>query len=222
MFKGIDGKFHIIYRTYNLINKKEYTDKHSTNDLNDGYYGSGVAINKAVKKYGIENFAIEILRFHHSENEAYIDEMHIVNEEYIERSDTYNLAIGGDGYLLGMVYVRDKDNNLFQVSNTDPRYTSGDLIAVSKGRKFNHTNKREIKKCPHCLLEIDISNLKKYHFDNCKHKPLALFLGNPINRSLIKRKNNLSYKVVCPHCFKIGRQCNMTRYHLNNCKSKPS
>jgi len=51
----------ILYKTTNLINNKTYIGIHQTNDLNDGYLGSGIAFKKALKKYGKENFFREII-----------------------------------------------------------------------------------------------------------------------------------------------------------------
>ena len=49
----------IIYLTTNLINNKKYIG--STNNNNPYYLGSGVYLNKAIKKYGRKNFKREIL-----------------------------------------------------------------------------------------------------------------------------------------------------------------
>lgn len=57
------NKYNFIYKTTNLINNKFYIGKHSTNDLNDNYLGSGTALNRAIKKYGRKNFKREILEF---------------------------------------------------------------------------------------------------------------------------------------------------------------
>ena len=54
-------KHNIVYITTNLINGRQYIGDHSTDNLNDGYLGSGKALIKAISKYGKENFKREIL-----------------------------------------------------------------------------------------------------------------------------------------------------------------
>lgn len=48
--------YHIVYETTNLINGKIYRGVHSTNNINDGYLGSGIKFGRALKKYGKSNF----------------------------------------------------------------------------------------------------------------------------------------------------------------------
>lgn len=46
---------HYIYKITNVINGKGYIGKHSTNNINDGYFGSGVACEKTNRRFiGIE------------------------------------------------------------------------------------------------------------------------------------------------------------------------
>ena len=60
---------YLIYKTTNLINGKYYIGKHETDDINDDYLGSGIALLAAIKKYGRENFTKEVLYVFDSEQE---------------------------------------------------------------------------------------------------------------------------------------------------------
>lgn len=90
-------KYHIIYKTTNLINQKIYVGAHSTNDLDDDYLGSGDNIVKAIRKYGRENFAREVLHVHNDPKTMFLVEASIVTPEFIKRKDVYNIVPGGYG-----------------------------------------------------------------------------------------------------------------------------
>lgn len=92
----MEKKYNFVYRTTNLVNGKEYIGVHSTDNLNDGYIGSGKRLAIAIRKYGIENFKREILEFFSSRNSAFEREAELVNEEYRNDPNTYNLNLGGD------------------------------------------------------------------------------------------------------------------------------
>jgi hypothetical protein len=87
--------YHIVYLTTNLINNKIYVGKHSTYNLEDGYLGSGIALNRAIKKYGEVNFKRTVLHFCLTEIQALDIEASIVDTHFIQRVDTYNIALGG-------------------------------------------------------------------------------------------------------------------------------
>ena len=92
-----DGRYHYLYQVTNKVNNKIYIGRHSTNNLNDGYIGSGVALNRAYKKYGKDKFIFEIIEFCDSIADVSDLERLIVNEDFVKRSDTYNLTLGGTG-----------------------------------------------------------------------------------------------------------------------------
>ncbi len=90
-------KYHYIYKTTNLIRDYFYIGMHSTNNLEDGYLGSGKRIRYSIRKYGIENHKFEILEFLPSREELKIREKEIVNEEMLANPQCINLRIGGEG-----------------------------------------------------------------------------------------------------------------------------
>lgn len=87
----------IVYKITNKVNGKIYIGVHCTDDLNDGYMGSGLGIKAAIKKYGIDNFTKEILVDYDSAEVAYRLEKMLVNEDFVKRRNTYNMNIGGKG-----------------------------------------------------------------------------------------------------------------------------
>jgi hypothetical protein len=97
-----------IYKITNVINGKEYIGKHKTEDLNDGYFGSGKLLKKAIKKYGKENFKKEILFVFESELEVDIKEAELVTEKFCSWSNTYNICVGGRG---GFSYINNSGLN---------------------------------------------------------------------------------------------------------------
>jgi hypothetical protein len=93
-------KYYYVYKTVNDVNNKEYIGFHSTDDLEDGYLGSGKLLLQAIEKYGIEHFHKTILYMFDNKKDAEDCERKLVNKEYVERRDTYNLSIGGNVCIL--------------------------------------------------------------------------------------------------------------------------
>ena len=67
---------HYLYKITNKVNGKYYIGIHSfpkdkgLTPLNDGYWGSGVLIKRAIKEEGRENFKKEILKTFSTREEA--------------------------------------------------------------------------------------------------------------------------------------------------------
>lgn len=142
-----EKKYHIVYKTTNLINGKQYIGVHSTNKIEDGYLGCGFYknydINKlkstrgirgAFKKYGIDNFTREVLFIFDTAEEAYQKEEELVNTSWVNNLKSYNLSIGGrysgqcpleadhlekliDLHSREYIVVNIKTNEIFEVKN---------------------------------------------------------------------------------------------------------
>jgi len=94
--------FHYIYKITNKINNKYYIGRHSTKILKDNYFGSGIGINNAVKKYGKKNFNFEIIAQSKTTEDLWELEKQIVNEKIKKDRMSYNQTYGGKCYLDGL------------------------------------------------------------------------------------------------------------------------
>ena len=91
-------KFNYIYLIRNTINNKIYIGKHSTDNLDDGYMGSGKLIKRAIKKEGVENFTKEILSYTDTlKTLNFLEKFYIKKYKARNNDIGYNLTYGGDG-----------------------------------------------------------------------------------------------------------------------------
>lgn len=103
---------YIVYLTTNVLNNKIYVGVHETEnpEIFDGYLGNGLNIydnylinhpkepfHFAVKKYGKDAFKRSTIQIFDTLQDALDLEGSIVDEDFVKRKDTYNVALGG-GY----------------------------------------------------------------------------------------------------------------------------
>ncbi len=92
-----DKKYHFIYKTTNMLSGKYYIGMHSTNNLEDGYLGSGTRLRYSINKHGVENHVREILEFLPSRETLKQREKEIVTLNEIAKKKCMNLTVGGEG-----------------------------------------------------------------------------------------------------------------------------
>lgn len=90
-------KYNFVYKTTNNLNGDYYYGVHSTNNLDDGYLGSGKRIIRSINKYGESNFTREIVQYFSNVKNAYSLERAIVTPELLLDKHCLNLATGGHG-----------------------------------------------------------------------------------------------------------------------------
>ena len=100
-------QYNYIYLITNKVNGKIYIGKHSTDNLNDGYMGSGIIIKRAIAKDGKDNFTKEYLAFCDSEDTLnYLEKFYI--KKYKAKEVGYNLTDGGEGLQNPNIEIRQK------------------------------------------------------------------------------------------------------------------
>jgi hypothetical protein len=168
-----------------------YVGKHQCNDPYDDYIGSGLLLQKAIKKYGIENFEKTVLYIFDNEKEMNDAEINIVNEEFVLREDTYNIGLGGQG---GKLIPFKYSLNL---SEDERNRRSKQTIAIHTGSKRSLKTKQK----------MSVSQIGKTKSDITKKKT-----SESIKKSLPT--------YVCDICNKEGKGNTMKLYHFENCKYK--
>lgn len=196
-------RHYLIYKTTNTINGNIYVGKHITNNINDGYIGSGKRLKTAIKKYGIESFHCEILKYCIDEDEMNREESFIVTEEFCSRKDTYNLCPGGQG---GFGYI---NQNKLNDRTGQP---------VSDETRLKISNAKRGKKYEYKPTTIPKERLKEIHkkiSETTKGRSKSKEHKDAISKSLLGKK----YETVkCPHCDTIGAIHAMKRWHFENCR----
>ena len=95
-------KHYIIYKTTCKPTKKFYIGMHCTDDLNDGYLGSGKIIKRSIKKHGEAQHERSIIEACASFEELCQREKAIITENILLDPLCMNLSFGGSG---GWAYV---------------------------------------------------------------------------------------------------------------------
>lgn len=152
-------QYNYIYLITNQLNDKIYIGKHSTDNLNDGYMGSGILINKAIKKYGLENFTKEYLAFCDNEDTLnYLERFYI--RKYKARQVGYNLTDGGDG-TLGSHWVLSEE-------------TRQKMVEAKRGNKVNlgrHHSEEAKQKISESMKGRQPASAGKHRvYDDLEHK----------------------------------------------------
>lgn len=180
---------YIVYKTTNLINNFIYIGVHHTNDdlKFDYYLGNGIDIRKpssyeksktkfqqAVKEFGVSNFKREIIAVFDNEEDAYTLEGILVNEDFLSRSDVYNMILGGAINHSNGIKVFQYDVN----GNFLKEYKSYANAANELGK-----DQTTIRKAVEFKLRVE----EKYYFNTDKVEKLDLSLYNNINKVKVYR-----------------------------------
>ena len=150
---------YFVYKTTNIINNKTYIGIHQADDINDGYLGSGVALKRAVKKYGKENFTREILSYHNSFDELLEIESIMVNEKWVKDRGNYNMKTGGQsaGILSdeSKLKISETLKRKYESGELTPRYTTPYVATDKQKKQISETLKKRYKNQEHHLKGVE-------------------------------------------------------------------
>lgn len=172
--KTMKKKHYLVYKTTCLLNGKIYIGQHQTYELDDGYIGSGIALQKAIDQFGRENFKREILFDFDNFEDMDNKERELVTEEFVNREDTYNLMVGGQGYDFYVALKNGLNNSVNNCSlggqmhsrllKEDPIYRER-YISEDRERM-----KRLWKEQPELFKNFKFDWTGKHHTEETKHK----------------------------------------------------
>ncbi len=97
MARAEKRKYHYIYKITCNVTNRYYIGMHSTDNLNDGYMGSGKRLWFSINYHGKNNHTKEILEYLPSRILLKEREKELVNKELISNYLCMNLKEGGDG-----------------------------------------------------------------------------------------------------------------------------
>ena len=187
--------FHYVYEITNNINGRKYIGKHSTNDMNDGYMGSGIAIKQAIKKYGSKNFSKKIIKSFETSEEAFKFEKEIIERlDCVNNYKYYNMSdggIGGVGTLSGKtelekveIYNRMKNTLKGKMAGeNNPMYGK---VSAMKGKKHTKEAREKMSKA------LKGKPFSKEHRENISKSRIGMKLSEETKKKISENHRNVS------------------------------
>ena len=135
-----EKKYHFIYKTTDIRNDNFYIGMHSTDNLDDGYVGSGTRLKHLLYKHGKEVFNIQILEFLPDRMSLKEREIEIVNLDLLLEEKCMNLKPGGQGGF-------NNETHQFNCSQAaglkhSERMKNDELYRLNHSKKISEANKR--------------------------------------------------------------------------------
>jgi hypothetical protein len=173
-----------LYEVKNKVNGKIYVGVHKTNNLTDGYMGSGKVILQAIEKHGLDNFEKTILEFFDDAESMFKRESEVVNGTFLERDDVYNLRRGGMG---GFDWIN---------SSNIPKF---------KGRSHSEETKQILSNLMKGKERPEISKACKKSWDSKNDEERQAF-GNKISEKLRGKKKSPEHRAKISEGVRLAQQ----------------
>lgn len=241
------SRLHFVYMTTNMLDGKFYIGKHSTDNLEDGYLGSGVVLTRAIKKHGPANFKREIIATFDTEEEALLLEIEMITDELVRNPMCYNVKPGGKGGdwgLKGQTLTEEQRQKIRDgIARSDrtkwlPKDWSKAFTGENQERRTASVRKlfadpafRARHKAA-CQAFVQDADLHRANTTALWQDPEYVAKVNAARNAAMTtpefraKKSEASLKMwenmpilVCPHCGKSSRAPGpMKRHHFDRCK----
>lgn len=200
-------KYHCIYKTTCIITNRFYIGMHSTDNLNDGYIGSGKRLWYSINKHGIENHVYQILELLESRDSLIRREREIVDGELLENELCMNLQLGGGGGFSNDEHKRKAQESgrksYIERLKNDKDFLKkiSDLVSIrSKGNQYGIGNKSFLGKS-HTEETKELMRLKAKERTGDKNSQFGTcWITNGIESKKIIKGN------IVPEGWKLGRK----------------
>ncbi len=196
-----EKKHHFTYKTTNLLNGKYYIGMHSTDNLEDGYLGSGKRLRYSINKHGKDNHVREILEYFETREELAAREKEIVSLNEVAKELCMNLVVGGEGGF----HTEQQQINCSK---------AGQLAHINKLKNDPEYRKKAIERFT--AIVSNAHKLGKYKYDNNTGKSFSEEHKKKIGETMsIKQKGKLNSQYGTTWITKDGENKKIKKDELN-------
>jgi hypothetical protein len=221
--------FFYLYRLTHKTTGYIYVGVHQTENLDDGYMGSGKITGKIIKEQGIDIFEKEIVEYFDNANAMFLRERELVNDKFLSRSDVYNIKPGGAGgnTLQGRKWYNNGiTEKYFHENDVPPEWIRGRLpTCVFNSSELQRKLSLRADRAKQSTTLKSLWADGKFIRDHTKCGSKGD--NNPSTRPEVRKllsdyqKKRSETMVTCPHCGKIGKNSvGMLRFHFDKCRNK--
>ena len=197
-------KTYELYITKNLITGCVYGGKHTYTTKRGKYLGSGYRLKRAIKKYGVNNFDVRILRLRiNCESDLNNREIRLIRLlKYIFKDRCYNLHIGGSGgdYYKYLTPEERREINAKISASKKRQYREGQTDAQLQGRSKQSESLKKRLQDPAYYNRLLEAQKQKGRLLSLRIKEHG-FTDKEIERNRKKVENGIrqiTYQIVIP------------------------
>lgn len=128
-----------IYETICNINNKKYIGQHK-GEFDSNYLGSGIAITRAINKYGKSNFSVNLIEYAETREQLNaLEKYYIESNNAVISEEYYNIAYGGEG---GDTYT---DTNRIMKGHPHSSTWRNNISKGNKGKRLGLVESEDIR-----------------------------------------------------------------------------